>query len=621
MKLKCGLEIHQRLATRTKLFCDCPARVVEDEKPSAEVERSLKAVYGELGELDPAAEFEAGRKKSFGYQVFPQNSCLVELDEAPPREINSEALRAAVEIALLLDAKILGEVHVMRKTVIDGSSPSAFQRTALVAVDGRLETSFGKLKIPTVCLEEESAGIVGREGNRTTYRLDRLGIPLVEIATDASISSGGQAREVAEKIGSMLRSTGKVQRGIGSIRQDVNVSVEGGARVEVKGAQELGLLPKIVENEALRQKNLLAIKSELEKRGAKSSEARHGKNGSLNEASDVSEIFSQTNCGFIRKALGEGKRVAAVRLRAMAGIIGMEVMPGQRFGTELSDYAKAYAGVTGIIHSDEDLGKYGISREEAARVAHELGCGRQDGWAVCVAEEKTAQNAIRAVLKRAESALETGVVKETRRAEGEKSVFMRPLPGAARMYPETDVPPVQLANELVESIGTNLPESLEEKIAKLEGRGLAKQLAEGIARSGKWREFEQICSATGAEPGLVASTLLQTMVALSREGVAVEKIGRRELEKALAGVASGEIVKAAVPEALAGLAQAKRFEQVVREKKLARISGKALEKIVEESGGGGDGAFEKIMRARRLNVDPAELRALLEARSFKRKPR
>ena len=575
--------------------------------------RSLKAVYGELGEVDPAAAFEAGRGRKFVYQLFDGGSCLVELDESPPREMNQQALEAAIEIALLLGARVLDEVHTMRKTVIDGSSPTAFQRTALVAVNGKLKTSFGGVGIPTVCVEEESAGIVEREAGEVTYRLDRLGIPLVEIATDASISSGAQAREVAEKIGLLLRNAGRVQRGIGSIRQDVNVSIEGGARVEVKGVQELNQLSRIVEIEARRQAKLIEIKRELEKRLG----ARSGWKKLL--VKNVSKIFSNTDCKLIKKAITQGSEVVGVLLPGFAGVLGVELTPGHRMGKELSDYAKAKTGVSGLIHSGEELGKYGISREEAHNVGWALECGGGDGWAICVAEEAIAKKSLEAALERAVYAVEAGVPKETRRAEGETTVFMRPLPGSARMYPETDVPPVRVSNALVQRITAGLPESFEEKITRLvDGRGLGRQLAEAVVKSGRLQEFEGLLEKTGAEPVLVATTLLQTLVALSREGVEVQKISVEELEKSLSGVARGEIVKAALPAVLRGIAGGKDFHRVVREGKFEKISGRRLAKIIGELKGSGR-VFEEIMREHRLNLDPTELNELLK--SFKQKKR
>jgi len=254
---KCGLEIHNRLNTKTKLFCNCKPRF-SINKPVAIIKRKLRAVAGELGQVDVAATYEFLRDRTFFYQGYPEETCLVCIDEEPPRAINKEALEIALQIAKLLKAEIPDEVHIMRKTVIDGSNTCAFQRTVIIGLNGILETSLGKVKITNICLEEESAGIVEQKGNEIIYRLDRLGIPLIEIGTAADIKTPEHAKEVAEKLGMIIRSTGKSQRGIGVTREDINVSITGGARIEIKGFQELEIIPQIIENEIRRQQELIA---------------------------------------------------------------------------------------------------------------------------------------------------------------------------------------------------------------------------------------------------------------------------------------------------------------------------------------------------------------------------
>ncbi|MFQ6010422.1 MAG: Glu-tRNA(Gln) amidotransferase subunit GatE [Candidatus Aenigmatarchaeota archaeon] len=249
---RCGIEIHNRLATEGKLFCDCDARFSKDRE-KLKVKRKLRAVAGELGEVDVAAAFEFLRGRSFVYNCYPKETCLVDTDSEPPHDINEKAMVVALQIAKMLKAKIPDEIHVMRKTVVDGSNTSAFQRTALVGTDGVLETSKGKVRIDNISIEEESAGIIGDKKDITNFRLDRLGIPLIEIGTATDIKDPEHAKEVAEKLGMIVRSTGKSQRGIGVTRQDVNVSVSGGARVEIKGFQELGMIPTVIEKEVERQ--------------------------------------------------------------------------------------------------------------------------------------------------------------------------------------------------------------------------------------------------------------------------------------------------------------------------------------------------------------------------------
>jgi len=253
LKFKSGLEIHQQLDTK-KLFCSCPS-VLRNDEPDLIATRKLHAVAGEKGEVDVAAQYQAALKKEFIYEFYKDNNCLIELDEEPPHVINQEALKIALQVAFLLNCKIIPLTQIMRKTVIDGSNTSGFQRTVLIARDGFIETSYGKVGIDTLCLEEDSARKISDDNGKIIYRLDRLGIPLIEIATAPDIKSPEQAKECALHIGEILRSC-KVKRGIGTIRQDVNVSIKNEKRVELKGVQDMKIFVKIIENEVLRQKKL-----------------------------------------------------------------------------------------------------------------------------------------------------------------------------------------------------------------------------------------------------------------------------------------------------------------------------------------------------------------------------
>ncbi len=252
---KCGLEIHQQLVGK-KLFCNCPTTIIKDS-PDFSFHRVLRVAKGEAGEEDLAALHEQEKGKSFEYHAYNDLTCLVEMDEEPPHPLNKDALITALQVCKLLNAKVVDQVHVMRKIVIDGSNVSGFQRTALIGVNGWLEVNGKRVGIPTICLEEEACQVVKRSKSKDTYNLSRLGIPLIEIATDASISTPQECVDVAARIGMILRSTGKVRRGIGSIRQDVNMSIRGAGRVEIKGFQEYKAIPRVIDNEIKRQLGLL----------------------------------------------------------------------------------------------------------------------------------------------------------------------------------------------------------------------------------------------------------------------------------------------------------------------------------------------------------------------------
>ncbi|MDD5650494.1 MAG: Glu-tRNA(Gln) amidotransferase subunit GatE [Candidatus Nanoarchaeia archaeon] len=267
---KAGLEIHQQLEGK-KLFCSCPT-IITDKEPDYIIKRRLRASAGESGEIDIAAKHEQKIGKEFIYHVFNECNCLVDIDEEPPHEVNRDAINIALQVSLLLNAKVVDELHFMRKTVIDGSNTSAFQRTGLIARDGFIETSKGNVKILTVCLEEEAAKIVSKNDSQVIYNLSRLGIPLIEVATAPDIKDPEHAKEVAEKIGMILRSINGIKRGIGTIRQDINVSITNGARIELKGFQELRYIPSVIQNEIERQLKLIEKKEKVksEVRNAKS---------------------------------------------------------------------------------------------------------------------------------------------------------------------------------------------------------------------------------------------------------------------------------------------------------------------------------------------------------------
>ena len=587
--MKIGIEIHQRLESK-KLFCSCPSKISNTE-PDVIIRRRLHPVFSELGEVDEASQAEFAKDRLFEYQTFASSNCLVETDEEPPKTLNTDALKTVIDVAFHLNATPVDEVHVMRKTVIDGSNTSGFQRTAIVALSGHIHSSKGVVKIPIIAIEEESAGIVSSSDSKAVYRLDRLGIPLVEITTAPDIKDGAHLKEVAEKIGMVLRATGKVARGLGTIRQDVNVSTEGGARIEIKGAQDLKMLPSFVENETGRQLELVKILSELDQRNALPIEKK---------TKDVSSIFKKTNAKIIKNGIGAGAIVLAQRLDRHNGLLGKTIQHGRRYGTELSDYAKM-AGVKGIIHSDEKLSKYGVSEVEEKALHKKLEISEWDAFVLVVAPKKQAEKAMDYVLFRANM---DSVPEETRRANPDgTSSFLRPLPGKARLYPETDVPPLPLTKEFLATIEKT--ESLEKKRHKLE-KMLNKEMAFKIMKSRHLHLFEKLIK-SGANPMLVAITLENTFVSLRRDGVEF-----KHLEKTLIELfdeyKKGTFVKAAIPEVLKGMAKGARAEAVLKVYRLQKITGKDLVDIAREN----NFDMKKIMQKHRLQVDPQEVSKIIK---------
>ncbi|MGV8141281.1 MAG: Glu-tRNA(Gln) amidotransferase subunit GatE [Candidatus Woesearchaeota archaeon] len=436
--LKAGLEIHQQLEGK-KLFCNCPT-LLRDDTPDKTVKRILRASAGETGDVDVAAKAEMEKGKYFIYEYYDDTTCLVELDECPPHSMNNDALDVVLQFALMTDCEIVDQVHVMRKTVVDGSNTTGFQRTSLVARNGMMNVELSNnnilpVHIDTVCIEEEAAKIIQKNKDYDTYRLDRLGIPLIEVATGPDMHTPFEVKGVAAFIGMLLRSTGKVKRGIGTIRQDVNVSIAGGARAEIKGVQDLRMIDTIVELEAIRQLNMLRLRDEMQVKGIVADSVKH------DAIKDFTEDFKNPELkkGFIKAGLDSGLKMYGKSYPLFKGFFGYEVNPNRRFGTELSDRIKVL-GLNGLIHSDENLEKYGIS-EIVKHIHHQLNLGAEDGMIFILGPEDKCLLAFKKIDEAIVYLLEKGLSKEVRNAkEDGTSQFMRPMPGSSRMYPETDVP-------------------------------------------------------------------------------------------------------------------------------------------------------------------------------------
>jgi len=498
--LKCGIEIHQQLEGK-KLFCSCPT-ILRDDNPHFKVKRKLRAMEGEGGKIDIAAMAEQNKNKFFVYEGYHDTTCLVEIDEEPPHEINQEALYTTLQLSKIMNADIASIIQVMRKTVVDGSNTSGFQRTALVARNGKISTSTGEVRIDNINLEEDSCKNISETPEERTYRMDRLGIPLIEIGTAADITSPQQCQEAAKKIGLLLRSLTGVKRGLGTIRQDVNVSIAGGNRIEIKGAQDLRQLPLFVEYEAKRQQELLKIKTELK-----------GINLNPFQISDLTGLFAKSTSKIIEKTIKDNGKVLGIKLNGFAGYIGRELMPNYRLGTEFSGRAKIYAGVGGIFHSDE-LPNYGINEEDVVNIKKILHCFSEDAFVLITHKESNARIGLEAVYQRTQE-LFIGIPKEVRKANQDGTTsFIRPLSGSARMYPETDVPLIK-----PDITKIKLPELLEEKIVRYQQKlGISKDLAEFVAKSDKMLLFEELVQTYPTiKPAFIAETITSSLLEIKRK--------------------------------------------------------------------------------------------------------
>ncbi|MDP6856079.1 MAG: Glu-tRNA(Gln) amidotransferase subunit GatE [Candidatus Thalassarchaeaceae archaeon] len=507
----CGLEIHQQLNSG-KLHSRQPSILFEmgiESIPSNwnRVERRLSATSGESGSIDVAARFEQRRKRSFVYIQCP-NSGLIELDDAPPSGLDDDALDIAMTISTLLEMHPVDILQTMRKQVVDGSNTSGFQRTTLIGTSGKVSTKGGDVGIDVLLLEEDSARKLESrstdQGEQVVYILDRLGIPLVEIATAPDIIDPDHAMETARTLGNLLRSTRSVRRGLGTIRQDLNVSIACGDRVEIKGTQDLDWVPRIIRLEMARQIHFYRLANEL--RAAdnlpKLPPNREDDDNEIEEQvrvfvekkfpfepQDVTDEFATCDSSMIQRTISSDGSIIGVSLPDLANSIGIKALDNEgsqlpRLGRELAGAAKL-AGVAGIFHSDE-LPAYGITQGIVDAVRSKMGLNEEDGFVLCAAPEWQAMLALESVIDRVRLAYHR-IPKEVRNViirkgapEDGTTSPMRPLPGSARMYPETDVPVRLIQDKDWERVLSNMPPSAEERLAKLQPLGLSENQIEAL---------------------------------------------------------------------------------------------------------------------------------------------
>jgi|SRR5215212_2390379 len=448
------------------------------------------------------------------YHAASESSCLVEADEEPPQQINREALESALIFSLALHSKIVDEIHTMRKIVIDGSNTSGFQRTMLVANGGYLDFGGRKVEVQSICLEEDAAKLVSDNGTVREYGLDRLGIPLVEIALAPVSGRPQEIMHIALALGRLLRASKRVARGLGSIRQDVNISINNGEVVEIKGVQRLDQLIKVIEYEITRQHGLSLIAQKLR-------EDSKSVNVQIEQRiEDVTDILYKSSSDVVRKYPAEDRSKVvfrAIRVKDFAGMIGFEPYPGVRIGKELGELVRFY-GLGGIIHSDE-LPKYGITAEEVVAVNQRLGViDGQDAFVIVGGSTDSIDFAVHAIIQRL-NMVSYGVPAETRAATVDgKTIFSRPRAGAARMYPETDIEPIPINNQILNALNDKIPKPWEDIITTLSNRyGINRKLAEEIFDSRYLDIFEEIANSTKILPTFIASKLTEDIVRLQRQ--------------------------------------------------------------------------------------------------------
>ena len=571
--LKVGLEIHQQLDTKKKLFCDC--KPIEEDEFSRKFSRRLRAAKSELGKIDPAALFESTKSKTIIYYANSKSSCLVEEDEEPPHALDFDAKNIALLISSALGSKIFSEIHVMRKTVIDGSNTTGFQRTMLVAQGGHIEVDGEKVGVQSICLEEDAGKLIKDEGNHRFFSLDRLGVPLVEIALDPVEGDPKFVKDIALTLGRLLRVTKRVMRGIGSIRQDVNISIKGGGVIEVKGVQQLEQLEKIIEFEAKRQHGLKLIADKINQVGFTGISRNE-------DIFDVTDMMKQCDSKIIKKSIEKQEKIFAMKIKKLKGILGFEPYSDIRLGKEIGQLVRFF-GIGGVFHSDE-LPNYGIEDDDVKRVTEKLKLETNDAFLIIAGEKISVGFAIDSIINRITLAKD-GPPAETRAAtQNGDTVFLRPRPGASRMYPETDIPTVKVSEKELIEVKSNIPKSWEDSIKEIEKKyQINNQLAEQIFDSDYFEVFEKICSEKQS-PNFVASVLCSTITNLERQGLDSSLLNDEKIRHVFDLLEQGRINKESINIIFEQIMSNKvdSVEQVLKNASITQLTEDELEKILDE---------------------------------------
>ncbi len=574
MNIKCGFEWHIQLNTG-KLFCRCNSNIKESEKEDADIKRTLKPSSGESGTVDRSASFEAQREKAAIYRAFFDSDCLVDIDEEPPHDVDQEALKVAYQMASALKCASLDNIIFMRKVIVDGSNTSAFQRTGLIGFSGKFDAPTKTISIDSVTLEEDSARKEKEDQSFIYYKLDRLGIPLVEIATGIIETDENEAKGIALAFGKFTRLF-NVRRGIGTIRQDVNLSIEGGSRVELKGFQNIREMDRVIMNEYKRQSSLLQIQKE--------------KNYLLKEMKaleykEINDVFAATESNIIKKSNSEGKIIIGVRLTSMKGLLGTELFEGKRFGTEVSDYLKIKDGA-GIIHSDE-LPAYGISEAEKNGIAKHLECGENDAFAISIINKNRSDPAVKTFLEKVLtdmynriSSLLSTVPSEVRLVlEDNSTMFMRPMGGKDRMYVETDLPIVKVSKEIMDSAASYSDLSLE-KIEKQ--YGLSEEFLNMLISSNKLEKAIDLHKKFSVPFSVLVSIMVDDYRYVKRKFGYL--VGDRDIEEIIRLISNGTVARDSARFIMESIAMGRSHsvKETIEKFSLKKISRKELENAINK---------------------------------------
>jgi glutamyl-tRNA(Gln) amidotransferase subunit E len=504
---KSGLEIHQQVKTAQKLFCRCPAFVYQKEgEYDAEVIRHMRPTLSEMGEYDGTALMEKKTRKNIFYRIKYETACTYDIDDTPPFPLNQEALRIAVRVALMLNLRIVGELHIARKQYLDGSIPTGFQRTGIIGVEGSIPQSGGTVRIIQMSLEEDSCREVADRGHNRVYTTDRLGIPLIETVTYPDMKTPDEVAEAGNYLRFLARSSGEVQTGIGAARQDVNVSIEGGTRVEIKGVARIRWIPELVHNEAFRQKALLEIRRILRERVPKPADwmPSHADLDTNRLASDFAPL---------RQAAGQGHRITAINLPHFKNLLSFFTQPGRTFADELSGRVKVIACLEqpNMLHSEAVDNQSGIHPNDLEVIREKLKATDGDAQIIVWGASEDVDTAIETIDERCRLAME-GVPNETRKSLPDgTTIFERVLPGPDRMYPDTDSAPISLPQEFIDACAENRPPAVADQMARLAGWGVPQDAHEYLLRRDLTGLVGRIAADLGLSPGRIGTMLGHTL--------------------------------------------------------------------------------------------------------------
>ncbi len=560
---KSGLEIHQQLDTKKKLFCHCPVGYQKVE-PDARIVRHMRPTLSEMGTYDGTALMEFKTHKEVVYLLYRDYVCTYEMDDTPPFPINQQAVDYAMEIALMLNCQLVDEVHITRKQYLDGSIPTGFQRTAIIGVEGWVPYKGRKIRIQQLALEEDACREVRDVGHQIVYKTDRLSTPLIEIVTYPDMFTPRECAEVDELLGRLLRASGLVRRGIGSVRQDVNSSTHGVPRIEVKGVPKTWDIPKLLHTEANRQQKLVEIKNKLISYGLapnlkldaslrepeRQAELAKIRN---QQVRDVTQMLVKSSSPMIKKALTRGDKIWAVKLPKFHEVMGTELQPGWVFADEFGGRVRVIACIDKMPNLTYRSGKT-LYPGDWEPISQELSAYPTDEIMLVWGPEADLITASNEIILRADEAVR-GVPEETRQhmQDGFRTDFERVLPGPDRMYPDTDSPPVRVTQDRVERIKADMaqrPWEREEKYAKL---CVAKSVGWKLAVHQRARLFDKLTE-KGVNPKLAAELIVDWLTALKRQKLIISRLTDDTIEKLLVLAKEKRLPKEAIKAELKAIA-------------------------------------------------------------------